>query len=72
MMAFNANAEKINSNIGLFLEAFVNMTENSVSKEFSTNLDKIIQALASSALATSDVQIEDTQTDNDGEVKENE
>ena len=72
MMAFNANAEKINSNIGLFLEAFVNMTANSVSKEFSTNLDKIIQALASSALATSDVQIEDTQTDNDGEVKENE
>ena len=73
MMAFNAGAERIGTNMASALEVLAKIAETSVPKELSANLEKMLQLLASATFPTSDYQSgKDIQSNADGEVKENE
>ena len=73
MMAFNAGAERIGTNMASALEVLAKIAETSVPKELSANLEKMLQLLASATFPISDDQSgKDIQSNADGEVKENE
>ena len=74
LIAFNDNAEQFSNGLAMALEVFAKLANASVSKDYPSNLERLLQFFGSTAFDGS----EDTQSKNDvhespdGEVSEDE